>query len=87
MIVKKVLSEFAYRGKDDIVKRTRINQNNLWLFTVNPDSFRGRGKTPPIVTSHMTRFHMAQSEETLTQRIEKIFKAEKINESFHLPLF
>ena len=71
---RKVLSEFATSSKDDIAKTIKISQNNLWIFTVNPDSFKGRNITPPRVISHTPRFYVATEIEDIPKRIERAFK-------------
>ncbi len=68
---EKALGEFAQTSDESIVKTARINQNNLWLFTVNPEAnYYGRGMTPPIVSSHVTVFTMAQDLNNLPQVVE-----------------
>ncbi|MCK5581087.1 MAG: AAA family ATPase [Candidatus Omnitrophica bacterium] len=75
---KKDLGEFAV-DHDDLVKTLKIDQNNLWLFTVNPESFHGRGMIPPRIRSHVTTFYMAQDLDSLPQTTEGLFKRNQLD--------
>ncbi|MBF0386073.1 MAG: AAA family ATPase, partial [Candidatus Omnitrophica bacterium] len=70
------LTEFADSAENELTRILRINQNNLWLFTVNPQSFKGRNITPPIITSFVPCFQMASDIETLPQKIKSLFSSE-----------
>ncbi|MBF0385602.1 MAG: AAA family ATPase, partial [Candidatus Omnitrophica bacterium] len=81
---EKHLTEFPEDKVNEFSEITKINRNNLWLFTVNPQSFKGRNKTPPIVTSHVPCFQMASDPKLLSKKIRNLFNSEGLND--HLPL-
>lgn len=70
---EKVLPEFP-TGDDSIAKKIKIEQNNLWLFTVNPQKVRGRTATPPVISAHIPVFHMALDEEEFPIIMQELFK-------------
>ncbi|MBU1869037.1 MAG: AAA family ATPase, partial [Candidatus Omnitrophica bacterium] len=72
----KHLPEFAQleaQSQDDIVKRARIDQNNLWLFTVNPD-YSGREAMPSRIASHIEVFRMASPLQATPQICRSLFE-------------
>ncbi len=83
----KTLSEFADISDESIVKRARIDQNNLWLFTVNPYGFLGRGITPPIIPSQVSIFYMAQNPDSLPEVIRGYFERNGLREVLSGDLF
>ncbi|MEA3489168.1 MAG: AAA family ATPase [Candidatus Omnitrophota bacterium] len=77
---RKFLPEFAATD-ESIAKMASINQNNLWLFTVNPKSksFKDRGLTPPRALSHIPVFHMALETEDIPGITRKLFVKKRLD--------
>ncbi|MBF0216978.1 MAG: AAA family ATPase [Candidatus Omnitrophica bacterium] len=71
----KCLAEYAGEG-DVIAKRLAIDQNNLWLFTVNPDTMDGRVPLPRSIACHLPVFYMATDDEDIPAFTEKILAGE-----------
>lgn len=70
---EKDLTEYA-TGDESLVKTARIDQNNLWLYTVNP----GRQLSPARLSSSFPRFYIAQDPADLHQTILGMFRSKKI---------
>jgi len=71
------LGEFASTKEDEIVKTERIDANNLWLFTVNPQGMTGFGtrqRTPRRQAAHLTRFYVARQPAQTTAMIHSQFQ-------------
>ncbi|MBF0217826.1 MAG: AAA family ATPase, partial [Candidatus Omnitrophica bacterium] len=66
-----------YPGDGDVIgKRIAIDRNNLWLFTVNPDTMDGREPTPKSISYHLPVFYMATDDEDIPAFTEKVFRDE-----------
>ncbi|MBF0254266.1 MAG: AAA family ATPase [Candidatus Omnitrophica bacterium] len=72
---RKYLPEFApTREGGPEVRQETIARNNLWLYTVNPESFSGRNATPPRVSAHVPRYHVAGNPDELRGIVEGFFR-------------
>ncbi|MFH0839081.1 MAG: AAA family ATPase [Candidatus Omnitrophota bacterium] len=56
----KYLPEFPLQDTEtaELFRTLPIDQNNLWLFTVNPDTFQGREPLPRSIAANLVRFYM-----------------------------
>jgi len=63
----KYMVEFPLQDVEEetLFRRLPIDQNNLWLFTINPDSFQGREPTPRPVSNRLIRFYMEIPQEEI----------------------
>jgi len=73
---EKSLVELTVVDAEGLVRKVKINKNNLWIATVNPENFNARENTPVRVASHIVRFYMAQDIDALQEMIEGLFLRE-----------